>query len=205
MNRILSGQILYLLKLSVGHKVVCKAQQPCPMPRHALLNHKLAPNTLSEKAGSYFSVPKRIQMDLAVDTQQWIPKRCLLEIETQSIQVQLWPIKLDAFLPSQFQLSSLLPSKDSRCQKVPTQPWMFSLKIQGLYDQDKLASDNGYQFKNVIKLRTHGQTQYVHWYVNGQYRGQFQQFNFSPQRLGQHQITAVNDAGQIDSISVNLY
>ncbi len=123
----------------------------------------------------------------------------------QRRRVALWPAAVEPWVPRSQRLAALLPPFDPACRR-PLETTGVRFRITGIEPDARLRAATAGKFPTV-NLKAEGGSGRVGWYVDG--RRVFEAaaaavFNYRFGRAGQHQIVAIDAAGNIDRIEVEV-
>ena len=120
------------------------------------------------------------------------------------IDAARWPVQLEPWLGADLRVRALAPPWSARC-KGQAEP-NTALQIVGLHDGDIIQRARPEQLP-VIRLELRGATGPVYWLVNGRLAAQglgTQSFVHTLDMTGRVDITAMNDTGNFDRVSLSV-
>jgi len=182
----------------LGARASSESQDRCHVRRTAWLLNDTAPPTFTDRLRHG---EPRYTYFLTANGLRAAPD-CVREPLVQ-VESARWPAALEAWLDRPLRKRSLPPAWDSRCgQRLEAQS---ALKIVGATDGEILhrAGDT----PPTVRLESRGHQGDVHWMINGSLRartGPGQSYAFRFAEAGRYEVTAFDDHGLYDRISVSV-
>ena len=196
---------------SVSEEMICwplgtaAATQPeahCRQRRDALILDGQIPPTLPDPRAPYQPNPLRYWIDRQTGLR--VDGRCGVA-DPMPKSIALWPAAVEPWLPRSERAAARLPRTDPRCPE-PIDATRGRLRITGVEDGSLLRAAAAGELPTV-NLATTGASGKVHWYIDGKPAYNVGAFAVVAHRFasaGHHQIIAIDDAGKVDGIEVEV-
>ncbi|BCD99678.1 penicillin-binding protein 1C [Marinagarivorans cellulosilyticus] len=159
-----------------------------------LINQQAPANTLADPLDSYWA-GNLIKAQLNANGEQ-TNAQCAQPVH--SIKTfAVWPSSLELWLPQKWRRTNVLPPWARQCQQTLA---LQKLKINGINPNSTLTpSYNGTSLPEITATTT-GFNGKLHWFLDGQWRGEGDSFTLSGLENGRHKVSVIDGAGQMDEV-----
>ncbi len=177
----------------------------CESPRNAWILERTTPGTLSSRKNSMESAIIELNLKLTRDRKYRIPYGCNTEKQTVNSNIKLWPKALESWLPYSFRRKKLIPPVFPDCSKKPDIIIEEPVLIEGLTDGEMIIKKDKNSNYPAFNLSVQGGNGPWYWFENSLMVKEGVKYKFEPQHPGQYQLLVVDQSGEMDQVSVQVF
>jgi len=184
----------------LGTKLTAQHTEDCQQRKSALLLEDVAPPTLSDPMSQIFAAGY-LNLLLDKSTGLRVTPSCA-EGETVVKKQVVWPLVLDAWLPTNLTREQLLPPFSEQCRLSSSSN---QLNIVGIHNQAVLYPEVNQQHIANIHLELLGSSGLNYWFLNGKLLSQYgQEVILQNLKKGGYHLRVIDSSAQQTEISFTV-